>query len=260
MTFDWSLLGPPLVAGLLVVATHIPLGRRVLERGIIFIDLTIAQVAALGVIAASALGLAPDEGIALSTQIAAATAALAAAALLSWTERQFRHLQEALIGSLYVLSACVAILLLAHNPHGAEHMQELLTGQILWVDWPQLGPAALLSAVLLGAWGGWVSKRPSLFYFLFALAVMISVQLVGVFLVFATLILPAVATTGMSSKRGVAVGYLLGALAYAGGLLLSLKTDLPAGPLIVCTLATLVVATGIIRRLVNRKLPAFAPD
>ncbi len=249
MIFDWSLLGPPFVAGLLVVATHIPLGRRVLERGIIFIDLTIAQVAALGVIAASALGLAPDEGIALSTQIAAATAALAAAALLSWTEHHFRSLQEALIGSLYVLSACVAILLLAHNPHGAEHMQELLTGQILWVGWDQIVPAALLSAVLLAAWWSWVSRRAGLFYFLFALAVMISVQLVGVFLVFATLILPAVATNGMHSRAGVAVGYLLGALAYGLGLLLSLQTDLPAGPLIVCTLATLVLVTGLIRRI-----------
>ncbi|MBI2383091.1 MAG: metal ABC transporter permease, partial [Gammaproteobacteria bacterium] len=135
--FDWSLLGAPLLAGLLVVATHVPLGRRVLQRGIIFIDLTIAQVAALGVIVAGTLGFGGLEAEGWRAQLAAAFAALAAAALLTWTERRFRHMQEALIGSLYVLAACVALLVLAHNPHGAEHMQELLAGQILWIGMKQ---------------------------------------------------------------------------------------------------------------------------
>src|SRR3546814_8694736 len=124
--FDWSLMGPPLLAGLLVASTHVLLGRRVLERGIIFIDLTIAQVAALGVILA---GVGEDSG-GIGTQIAAAVAALVAAALLTWTEHKFRKLQEALIGSLYVLSACAAILALAHNPHGAEHRSEEHTSEL----------------------------------------------------------------------------------------------------------------------------------
>lgn len=239
--FDWSLLGPPLLAGLLVTSTHVLLGRRVLERGIIFIDLTIAQVAAVGVILA---GVHADDG-GLRTQLAAAAAALAAAALLTWTERRFRPLQEALIGSLYVLSACVAVLLLAHNPHGAEHLQELLAGQILWVGYAQLPPVALLYALLLGAWLLFLRHRPAAFYFVFALAIMASVQLVGVYLVFATLILPAIATAGLGERRGLLTGYALAAAAYALGLWLSVPLDLPAGPLIVCMLAALAVAVSL---------------
>jgi len=241
LQFDWSLLGPPLLAGLLVASTHVLLGRRVLERGIIFIDLTIAQVAALGVILAGI----HEADAGLTTQFAAATAALAAAGLLTWTERRFRLLQEALIGSLYVLSACVALLLLAHNPHGAEHMQELLAGQILWVGYGQLVPVALLYALLLAAWLLWLRHRPAAFYFVFALAITASVQLVGVYLVFATLILPAIATAGMDERRGLLAGYAMAAAGYALGLWLSVPFDLPAGPLIVCTLAGLALATTL---------------
>lgn len=249
LSFDWSLLGPPMLAGLLVASTHVLLGRRVLERGIIFIDLTIAQVAALGVILA---GLHGDEG-GLATQFAAAAAALAAAALLTWTERRFRHLQEALIGSLYVLSASVAVLLLAHDPHGSEHMQELLAGQILWVSTAQLWPVAILYAVLLALWFALLRTRPAGFYFLFALAITASVQLVGVYLVFATLILPAIAAAGLGEKRGLLLGYALAGSAYALGLWLSVPFDLPAGPAIVVTLAGLVVGTGIVRGILGRQ-------
>lgn len=247
--FDWSLMGPPLLAGLLVASTHVLLGRRVLERGIIFIDLTIAQVAALGVILA---GVHEDDG-GLTTQLAAATAALTAAGLLTWTERRFRHLQEALIGSLYVLSACLAILVLAHNPHGAEHLQELVAGQILWVGYGQLWPVAILYAVLLLAWFTLLRRRAGAFYFVFALAIMASVQLVGVYLVFATLILPALATWGLAEKPGLLTGYALAGGGYALGLWLSVPFDLPAGPLIVCVLAGLVVAVSLVRGVVARR-------
>jgi len=243
--FDWSLLGAPLLAGLLVASTHVLLGRRVLERGIIFIDLTIAQVAALGVILAGV----HEEGTALLTQLAAGAAALAAAGLLTWTETRFRSLQEALIGSLYVVSACAALLVLAGNPHGAEHMQELMAGQILWVGMGALGPIAALYALLLAAWFLGLKRSRVAFYFLFALAIMASVQLVGVFLVFATLILPAIATSGMAERPGLTLGYALAATAYALGLWLSVPFDLPAGPLIVCVLAALALATGIVRAL-----------
>ena len=244
-SFDVSLLGAPLIAGLLVVATHVLLGRRVLERGIIFIDLTIAQVAALGVIAVGLAELGHEDG--WRTQLAAGAAALVAAALLTWTEGRFRKLQEALIGSLYVVSASAALLLLARNPHGAEHMQELLAGQILWVGMSQLWPVALLYALVLGLWFSFASTRPRAFYFLFALTVMASVQLVGVYLVFASLILPAIATSGLGERRGLPLGYAIGAGGYALGLWLSVPLDLPAGPLIVCVLAALVLVTTIAR-------------
>src|SRR3954454_8621803 len=153
---DLGMLGPALVAGLLVLATHVPLGAQVLDRGIVFIDLAIAQIAGLGVIAADALGM-PEGGIAV--QVAAVCAALLGALLLTWTERRAAQQQEALIGVMFILAACGGILLLAGNPHGGEHLKDLLVGQILWVSSAQLSWLAGLSAVLLAAlWLGWVER------------------------------------------------------------------------------------------------------
>src|SRR5204863_2261070 len=99
---DISILGPAMVAGLIVLSTHVPLGRQVLSRGIIFIDLAIAQIAALGVIAAGFFGI-DEHGF--GVQLAAATAALLGAGLLAWTDRRWPHYQEPLIGTLFVLAA-----------------------------------------------------------------------------------------------------------------------------------------------------------
>jgi len=237
---DWGLLAAPFAAGLLVLATHVPLGIEVLRRGIIFIDLAIAQVAALGVIAAQLLA-GDAEGSGLGVQVAAAAAALAAAALLTWTERRWPEIQEALIGLLFVMAASLGILLLANHPHGGEHLKELLAGQILWVGWQALLPAAVLSALLLAAWFGLRARLgASGFYLLFALAVTASVQLVGVYLVFASLIAPALATR--TRRRGrLAAAYLVGALGYGIGLVASAALDLPAGAAIVCSLGALAV-------------------
>lgn len=244
-SFDWSLLGAPLMAGLLVAATHVPLGRRVLERGIVFIDLTIAQVAALGAIVAMMVSGA--EGGGWITQAAAGLAAILAAGLLTWTEGKFPKLQEALIGSLYVLAACVALLVLSRNPHGDEHMRELLVGQVLWVSRDQLWPALGLYIPVLIAMGlGW-ARRPAAFYLIFALVVTASVQLVGVYLVFATLILPAIAAHGLETRGGLALGYALAVSGYALGLWLSVPLDLPAGPLVACVMAALTITALAIR-------------
>ena len=249
MSFDWSVLGAPLIAGVLVAATHVTLGRRVLERGIVFIDLTIAQVAALG---GSVLGLlgGPEEGWAVTA--AAGVAALLAAGGLAWSERRLPDVQEAIIGSLYVLAASAAILLVAHNPHGAEHFEEMLSGQILWVGLNDLGPLAIVSVPLLALWVLWARHRPLAFYFVFAIAVMASVRVIGVFLVFATLILPALAVHGLPDRRASATGFALAVAGYALGLWLSVPLDLPAGPLIVCTLASLALLAAIGRRLLRK--------
>jgi zinc/manganese transport system permease protein len=232
---DASILGPACVAGLIVLATHVPLGKQVLSRGIIFIDLAIAQIAALGVIGAQFFGV-EDSG--WSVQVAAAAAALAGAGLLAWTDRHWPEFQEPLIGTLFVLAATGALLLLANNPHGGEHLKDLLVGQILWVSYAQLWPAAMVSAVLLAliAWRGG-RLTGALFYVLFALAVTLSVQLVGVYLVFASLIVPALATAGMAGKRRLATAYAIGVLGYVLGLGFSAVFDLPSGALIVWTLA-----------------------
>src|ERR1700740_1197600 len=165
---DWGILGRALIAGLLVLATHVPLGIQVLDRGIVFIDLAIAQIAGLGVIAADALGL-PEGGVAV--QVAALCAAELGALLLTWTDRRMPQQQEALIGVMFILAACAGILMLASNPHGGEHLKDLLVGQILWVNTTQLAWLGWLSAVLLAAlWLGWVERLGRFgFYAAFAL-------------------------------------------------------------------------------------------
>ena len=252
---DWGILGPALVAGLLVLATHVPLGMQVLDRGIVFIDLAIAQIAGLGVIAADALGL-PEGGPAV--QGAAVCAALAGAWLLTWTERRAPHQQEALIGVMFILAACGGILLLAGNPHGGEHLKDLLVGQILWVHTTQLLWLAGVSALLLAAMRlGWVQRFGRFgFYGVFALAVTASVQLVGVYLVFSSLIIPALATRAHQGTRRLAVAYGLGALGYALGLALSALFDLPSGAVIVWTLAGCALAAAVWVRPKKGVMPA----
>jgi zinc/manganese transport system permease protein len=244
---DWGILGPALIAGLLVLATHVPLGTQVLDRGIVFIDLAIAQIAGLGVIAADAVGL-PEHGVAV--QLAAVGAALLGGLLLTWTERKAPEQQEALIGVMFILAACAGILLLAGNPHGGEHLKELLVGQILWVNSTQLAWLAGLSALLLLALRlGWVERLGRFgFYGAFALAVTASVQLVGVYLVFSSLIIPALATRAVRGRRRHVMAYGLGALGYAIGLALSAVFDLPSGAVIVWTLAACGVAGALALR------------
>jgi zinc/manganese transport system permease protein len=235
---DLQVIGPALVAGLLVLSTHVPLGQQVLARGIIFIDLAIAQVAGLGVIAADGFGWEPQG---LEVQIAATLAALAGALLLTFTERRWPRVQEALIGVLFVAAASLEMLLLANNPHGGEHLKDLLVGQILWVTPQSLVPVAVLYALLLALWFGLGSRLGKLgFYVVFALAVTQSVQLVGVYLVFASLIIPALAARGLRPARRLAAGYGIGAVGYVVGLVLSSWYDMPTGAVIVCVLSGLL--------------------
>ena len=123
---DLSILWPALIAGVLVSLSHVPLGRQVLSRGIVFIDLAIAQVAGVGVIAAHYFGL---EVQGWMTQFAAVGAALLGALLLTFTERMRPDVQEALIGVLFVLASTAQILLLANDPHGGEDLKDLLAGR-----------------------------------------------------------------------------------------------------------------------------------
>ncbi len=243
---DWGILGPAMIAGLLVLATHVPLGAQVLDRGIVFIDLAIAQIAGLGVIAADALGMA-EGGVAV--QVAAVCAALLGALLLTWTERRAPQQQEALIGVLFILAACAGILLLAGSPHGGERLQNLLVGQILWVNTTQLLWLAGVSALLLFGWAmGWIHRLGRFgFYGAFALAVTASVQLVGVYLVFSSLIIPALATRAHRGRGRQAIAYLVGALGYAIGLALSALFDLPSGAVIVWALAACGLFTSFAR-------------
>src|SRR5215813_9918055 len=213
---ELGILFPAFLAGLLVLATHVPLGRQVLSRGIVFIDLAIAQVAGLGVTASDAMGFAASGW---RVQAAAAAAALIGAVLLTWTEKIWPEVQEALIGVLFVFAACVELLILANNPHGGEHLKDLLVGQILWVTPAHLIPIAILYAVALLAWFTIRNRIGQIgFYILFALVVTQSVQLVGIYLVFASLIVPALAARRFAQPLRLAVGYVVGLAGYVAGI------------------------------------------
>jgi zinc/manganese transport system permease protein len=236
---DLAILLPAFAAGVLVLATHVPLGAQVLRKGIVFIDLAIAQIAGLGVIVAGMLDIEPSGW---QVQVAAALAALAGALLLTWTEKKWPEVQEAQIGVLFVLAATAGILLLAKNPHGGENLRDLLAGQILWVSYPRLAvPLAVTVLALALLWGlrGRLSQIG--FYLIFALAVTASVQLVGVYLVFATLIVPALGARKHPERLRVALAYGIGLAGYASGLVLSSALDLPSGALIVWCLAVIAV-------------------
>jgi zinc/manganese transport system permease protein len=235
-TVDLSILLPAFVAGLLVTATHVPLGTQVLARGIVFIDLAIAQIAGCGVLLADRLGFEPEG---LAVQISALTAALGGALLLTWTERVWPDVQEAVIGVVFVLAATGGLLLLASNVHGSEHLRDLLVGQILWVQPRWLAWTAAIYAGVLALWFGARERLGRVgFYALFALAVTVSVQLVGVYLVFATLIVPPLATRRMHRGR-LAAAWALSVAGYAAGLVISTLFDLPTGPAIVWSLVAL---------------------
>ena len=143
--------------------------------------------------------------------------------------------------------------MLANNPHGGEELKDLLVGQILWVDIHNLLPAAIVSALVLIVWFAWREKFGRIgFYLLFALSVTVSVQLVGVYLVFASLIVPALATRRLEEKSGLPWAYGIGAAGYVVGLTLSALLDLPTGAVIVWSLAALAVIMGAVRPMFKR--------
>ncbi len=246
---ELDLLLPPLAAGLLALLSHVPLGRQVLRRGIVFIDLAIAQVAGLGVlIGQHALHHRPGGAPGWTLPMMAGGAALLGAALVAWLSRLWPERQEALIGLLYVGAASYAVLQVSTDPHGAHKLASLLSGDVLWTTWPALWPLAL--ATLL--FGLALALRPALldsgyaFYLSFALLISLSLPLLGLYLVFATLIVPALVAQ-RSRRRPVPTALAVGAASYGFGLLLSWHRDWPSGPsvvlaLILCGAVAMVVA------------------
>jgi zinc/manganese transport system permease protein len=242
---EFSILWPAFLAGLLVLSTHVPLGLQVLSRGIVFIDLAIAQVAGLGVTLADAFGFEPAGW---RVQAAAVGAALLGSLLLTWSERKWPEVQEALIGVLFVFAACVELLVLANNPRGGEHLKDMLIGQILWVSPSALIPVAFVYAFALTVWFGLRARLGQLgFYVLFALVVTQSVQLVGIYLVFASLIVPALAARLFGEPWRLTAGYVVGVAAYVAGLVASSIFDLPTGATIVVALVAVFLLVALLR-------------
>ena len=243
----FTILLPAFAAGVIVLSTHVVLGKQVLKRGIIFIDLAIAQIAALGAIV---VGMDHDIGELAYVNIwMPALFALAGAGVIAWLAKHMAEELEAMIGCFYVLSAVAAMLLLSNDPHGAELLKQLMSGQILWVSWQQLLLPAVVYSVILAL----IFARPKVldgaaFYLLFAVVITLSVELVGVYLVFSTLILPALAINKLSGRHVLLWAYGVGLVGYLLGLYLSASVDLPSGAAIVATLAL----SAIIFRLVSK--------
>ena len=247
-----TILLPAFAAGILVLSTHVVLGKQVLRRGIIFIDLAIAQIAALG-----AIVVRMDHDLA---ELAYANIwipglfALSGAGIIALLAKYMAEELEAMIGCFYVLSAVTAMLLLSNDPHGAELLKQLMSGQILWVSWQQL----LLPTIVYSAILALILYRPKIldgaaFYLLFAVVITLSVELVGVYLVFSTLILPALAINKLQGTRVLLWAYGVGLVGYLLGLYMSATFDLPSGAAIVATLALSAVVFRLVSRLGLRK-------
>lgn len=225
------LLGP-LVAGVLVLLTHVRLGEQVLQRGIVFIDLAIAQTAALGVMLAESL-----HWHGFSAWLATAGFAIAGAMLVAWLSHRFPERREALIGLLYVTGASLAVVWVSADPHGASRLSALLAGDVLWTTWPSLLPLAAATAgfLLVAATrdSQWLAGR--LFYPLFALMVSLSLPLLGLYLVFTCLIVPALMVPVLG-RQGRSRAIVCASVAWTSGLTISYFADWPTGPTIVLAL------------------------
>jgi zinc/manganese transport system permease protein len=228
-----DILLPALLAGILVLSTHVLMGQEVLKRGIIFLDLAIAQTAALGIVIAASLGLVSAH-FSLSewpAQLTAMGAAVCVASALYFVRHFDARYQEALIGILFVLASTGSYLLLNENAHGTERLKTVLVGQILWVNEKQLIFTAIVYTLVLSVFLRFrQALNGFLFYPLFALTVTVSTQLVGVYLVFASLIVPALLASFF--RHSWLIGFFTGLLAYVIGLVCSSIFDLPTGPLI----------------------------
>ena len=229
-----EILWPAFLAGLLVLVTHVPLGREVLQRGIIFLDLAIAQIAAFGVVVTQVFWHG-EQSDGAHTLIAISAAIAGSIGLYSLRRSEVR-VQEAIIGIVFILAATGSILALATDPHGGERLKALLVGQILWLQPQELLPLAITYAVVLLVWV-WLRAKLGdwLFYPLFAITITLSTQVVGVYLVFASLIIPSLVT--LRSSYPLIKGFTVGTAGYFSGLLAAGLWDLPAGAAIVWCLA-----------------------
>ena len=266
-----ELMLPPFVACLLLVAIHSYLGLHVIAREVIFVDLSLAQMAALGTTAGLLIGVAPGSG---KAQLMALAFVVIGAALFAATRTSERGRvpQEAIIGIVYVVASAAALLVADKAPRGADAIKDVLVGTILWVTWPAIARLAVaylvLGAVLFAlrkrfesisfdpagsAAKGWKLRWwDFLFYVVFGVVITFSVPLGGVLLVFSFLVVPAVTAFLFTRDpmKLTLIAWGTGTLASALGLWLSYQSDLPTGPTIVCSYGLVLLVAGVIRRMV----------
>ncbi len=227
------------------MAAHAPLGIEVLKRGIVFIDLATAQVVGLAIIL---LGIWFDEPISIVRQGVTFGAGVVIALFFRWIERQSPDEQEAVIGSSFIVAASAGLLVLANDPHGGEALNEVLSGQILFISWGDIATFLPVYGIFAIAW--FIAPRlrsGTGFFVLFALVITSSVQLVGVYVVFASLILPALAAR--EGKRYILWrAYMCGAVSVVAAILISAAVDLPAGPFLALCFAVSAAAIRLLYR------------
>lgn len=232
------------------MAAHAPLGIEVLKRGIVFIDLATAQVVGLAIIL---LGLWLEEPDSIVHQGVIFGAGIVVALFFRWVERKSPDEQEAVIGSSFIVAASAGVLVLANDPHGGAALNEVLSGQILFISWGDIATFLPVYGLFVITW--FIVPRlrgGTSFFILFAVVITSSVQLVGVYVVFASLILPALA-----ARRGK--GYVLwrayasGAVAVVAAILISAAADLPAGPFLALCFAVSAAVMRLLFR-INARL------
>lgn len=264
-----QLMIPPFVACMVFVAMLGYLGVHIIARGVIFVDLALAQMAALGGTAALLVGLEGGSAGGYAFAFGFATLGALVFAVTRSTSGKPRVPHEAIIGIVYVVASAATLLVADKAPHGAETIKEALAGTILWVTWPQIWRLALVY-VAIGTFH-WLLRRrfftvsleeatalaegwrirwwDFLFYFSFGVAITLAVPIAGVLLVFTFLVVPAaIAFLFTRNVRPlIAVSWLSAAAASAAGLAVSFQFDLPTGPVIVCAFGTLLLAAGMVR-------------
>jgi zinc/manganese transport system permease protein len=274
---EWAILqflAPAIVASLIIAGIHAYLGLHVVERGVIFVDLSLAQIAALG--AAIAVWVGYDEQTSAIYWTSLAFTLIGAVVFALVKGRKARIPQEAIIGISYAVASAAVIITLSQATGEAEHLRDMLVGNILSVQWPEvwltgaiyiviglfhyvfrrrfleisLNPeAALAKGVPVRLWD-------FLFYASLGLVVTRSVAIAGVLLVFCYLIVPSVAGMLFSGSVGprLAIGWVMGTLVSMLGMYFSVLFDLPTGATIVCTFGLVLALMAIVRPFVRRQV------
>jgi zinc/manganese transport system permease protein len=268
-------LAAPFAASLIIAGIHAYLGVHVVERGVIFVDLSLAQIAALGSAIALLLPIDADPHGALVYWISVGSTLVGAAIFSTIRGRRARIPQEAIIGIAYAVASAGTILAMSKATAESEHLKDMLVGNILAVSWPEVGTTAALYAVI-GIFH-WVFRKKFLeismnhdraetavasvrmwdflFYASFGFVVTRSVSIAGVLLVFCYLIVPSVAAILYSEHIGrrLAIGWTMGTVVSALGIYLSVKLDLPTGATMVCTFGLVLILMAAVRPLIRRR-------
>ena len=265
-----DLMIPPIVAGLVILSIHAYLGLHVIARGVIFVDLAFAQIAALGATVGFLLGVAHDTPMALAFSMGFT---LVGALIFSFSRLEETVVpQEALIGIIFVVASAAVILIAGFTAEGAEHIAETLTGTLIWVAWPEIIRMAV-AYVIIGVIY-FVFRKPFLtvslgendaprarawdflFYALFGIVISFSVPVAGVLMVFSSLVIPTAVAFLFTSRFSAAlwIAWAVGAVTLVSGVVASFQWDIPTGPLLVCMFG-LAMFVALLIRLVVRARP-----